>query len=75
MFVSMEIYGVLWYINRYKGTAFVKVSFLYLFFFYVVVKPWFYKAVKDNEENQRNYLGLVAVLIMWVSYFKVSNSC
>lgn len=60
----MEIYGVLRYINRYKRTAFVKVSFLHLIFLYVVVKHRFYKAMKDNEGNQRNCLRLVAVLIM-----------
>lgn len=71
----MEIYGLLWYINKYKRTAFVKVRvFLYLIFICVVVKHRFHKAVKDNEGSQRNYLGLVAVLIMQVSYFKVNNS-
>lgn len=70
----METSGVLWYISRYKRTAFVKVSFLCFIFLYVVVKHRFYKAVKDNEGNQRNYLGLVAVLIMQASCFKASNS-
>lgn len=53
----MEIYDVLQYINRYKRTDFVKVSFFHLISLYVAAKPRVYKALKDNEETQRNYLS------------------
>lgn len=60
----MEIHGVLQYFNRCKRTAFVKVSFLYLFFLYVVVRHRVHKAVKDNEGIRRNYSVLVTLLIV-----------